>query len=311
MIFALQGVVLTGGTCGGANSSHLWAPPLWRSRSPFVRSSRRYRWLVSSMSLLRKVTPDPLSAFLKGLSETGYEDGRNMAIEYRWAEGDADRLPGLTAELVRRGSKRDRSNDHASSPHPAKAATTTIRSSLKRPPIRSALASSPALTVRAANVTGVTQTNVELAPKRLELLHDLSPTTSVMALLVNPANPTLAEANTKELQTAALAPSRWELHVLNASDEREFDGVFAKLVQLRAGGLRDWQRSILYWPERSARRAWQSATRCLRPYAWREFAVAGGLLSYGRPLRIHTDWRATIPAAFSRARARRPAGPAD
>jgi putative ABC transport system substrate-binding protein len=118
-----------------------------------------------------------------------------------------------------------------------------------------------------------------MAPKRLELLHELAPAASVMALLVNPANPTLAEANTKELQTAARALAL-QLHVLNASDEREFDGVFAKLVQLRAGGL--VIGSDPFFTGRSEQLA-ALAVRHAVPaiYAWREFAVAGGLLSYG------------------------------
>jgi putative tryptophan/tyrosine transport system substrate-binding protein len=215
----------------------------------------------------------PLSAFLKGLSETGYADGQNMAIEYRWAEGDADRLPELAAELVRRRvSVIVATTTQAALA--AKAATTTI-------PIVFETASDPIRLglVASLNLTGVTQTNVEMAPKRLELLHELAPAASVMALLVNPANPTLAEANTKELQTAARALAL-QLHVLNASDEREFDGVFAKLVQLRAAGL--VIGSDPFFTGRSEQLA-ALAIRNAVPavYAWREFAVAGGLLSYG------------------------------
>jgi putative ABC transport system substrate-binding protein len=220
----------------------------------------------------------PLSAFLKGLSETGYADGQNMAIEYRWAEGDADRLPELAAELVRRRvSVIVATTTQAALA--AKAATTTIPIVFETAsdPIRLGLVAS--LNRPGGNVTGVTQTNVEMAPKRLELLHELAPAASVMALLVNPANPTLAEANTKELQTAARALAL-QLHVLNASDEREFDGVFAKLVQLRAGGL--VIGSDPFFTGRSEQLA-ALAVRHAVPaiYAWREFAVAGGLLSYG------------------------------
>ncbi len=148
---------------------------------------------------------------------------------------------------------------------------------MKRPPIRLGLVAS--LNRPGGNITGVTQTNVEVAPKRLELLHELLPTATVMALLVNPANPTLAEANTRELQAAARALAL-ELHVLNASDEREFDGVFAKLIQLGAGGL--VIGSDPFFTGRSEQLA-ALAVRHAVPaiYAWREFAVAGGLLSYG------------------------------
>jgi putative ABC transport system substrate-binding protein len=129
------------------------------------------------------------------------------------------------------------------------------------------------------NATGVTQTNVEITPKRLQLLHELVPTASVMALLVNPANPTLAEINTKELQTAARTLGL-ELHVLNASTEGDFDGVFAKLVQLQAGGLVIGGDALFTtWTEQLAALALRHAMPTI--YQSRKFAVAGGLLSYG------------------------------
>jgi putative tryptophan/tyrosine transport system substrate-binding protein len=174
-----------------------------------------------------------VSAFLKGLSEAGYVVGRNVAIEYRWAEGRTDQLPAMVADLVH----------------------------------------------RQVAATGVTNTNVELAPKRLQLLHELVPTARVIALLINPANPTIAETNTKAIQAAA--PSfGLELHVLNASTERDFDGVFAKLTQLRAGGL-----VIGPDPFFTSQRE-QLAALALRHavptiYQTRGFAAAGGLLSYG------------------------------
>ena len=125
----------------------------------------------------------------------------------------------------------------------------------------------------------MTQSNVEVAPKRLELLHELVPTASVMALLVNPADPTVAETNTKEVQAAARTLGL-ELHVLNASTERDFDAVFAKLIQLRAGGL------VIGGDPFFTSRSEQLAALAVRHavpaiYQDREFAVAGGLLSYG------------------------------
>ena len=120
---------------------------------------------------------------------------------------------------------------------------------------------------------------MEIAPKRLELLHELTPATRVMALLVNPANPTLAEANAKELQAAARALAL-ELHVLNASAEPEFDGVFAKLIEMRAGGLVIGNDP--FFTGRSEQLAKLAVSHAVpAAYAWREFAVAGGLLSYG------------------------------
>jgi ABC-type uncharacterized transport system substrate-binding protein len=129
------------------------------------------------------------------------------------------------------------------------------------------------------NVTGVTQTNVEVAPKRLQLLHEVIPTANVIALLVNPADPALAEMTTKEVQAAAHTLGL-ELHVLNASTERDFDAVFAKLIQLRAGGLVIGAGPFLISrSEQLAALAVRHAVPTI--FQYREFAVAGGLLSYG------------------------------
>src|SRR5215831_16601794 len=165
-----------------------------------------------------------LSAFLKGLSEAGYVDGRNVTIEYRWAEEQNDRLPAMAADLVRRQVA-----VIAASSTPAtlaaKAATTTIPIIFEMggDPVQLGLV--PSLNRPGGNVTGVTQSNQGIAPKRLQLLHELLPATRVMALLVNPAYPTVAETDTKEVQAAARTLGL-ELHVLNASTERDFDGVF-------------------------------------------------------------------------------------
>jgi putative tryptophan/tyrosine transport system substrate-binding protein len=129
------------------------------------------------------------------------------------------------------------------------------------------------------NVTGVTQTSDEVEPKRLQLLHELVPNATVMGLLVNPANATLAEANKKVLQAAAHTLGI-ELHVVNAGSERDFDGVFAELIELRAGGLViGGDQLFTTQTERLAALALRHAMPAI--YQWREFAVAGGLLSYG------------------------------
>jgi putative tryptophan/tyrosine transport system substrate-binding protein len=219
----------------------------------------------------------PLSAFLKGLSETGYVDGQNVAIEYRWAEGRNDRLPAMAADLVH---KQVAVIAATSTPAAlaAKAATTTIPIVFETggDPIKLGLVAS--LNRPGGNVTGVTQTNIEVTPKRLELLHELVPTASVMAVLVSLTDPN-AETQLRELHAAARALGL-QLQVLTASTERDFDAVFAKLIQLRAGGLLIVPSAVF------TSRTEQLGALTVRHavpavYQWREFAVAGGLLSYG------------------------------
>ena len=155
-----------------------------------------------------------LSAYLKGLGETGYVDRQNVAIEYRWAEGENDRLPAMADDLVHRQVVVIAATS-APAALAAKAATTTIPIVLKTggDPIKLGLV--PSLSHPGGNVTGVTP-NVETVPKRLQLLHELVPTARVMALLVNPTDPALAETNTKDVQAAARALGL-EFHVLTAS----------------------------------------------------------------------------------------------
>jgi ABC transporter substrate binding protein len=205
--------------------------------------------------------------------------GRNVAIEYRWAEGRIDRLPAMVADLVHRQVAVIAATTTPAA-LAAKAATTTIPIVFETggDPVQLGLV--PSLNRPGGNVTGVTQTNWEITPKRLQLLHELVPTTSVIALLVNPANPTVTETTTKAMQAAA--PSfGLELHVLNASTERDFDGVFAKLTQLRAGGLVIGQDPFFASQrEQLAALTVRHAVPAIGGYG-REFAAAGGLLSYG------------------------------
>ena len=220
----------------------------------------------------------PLSAFLKGLGETGYVDGQNVAIEYRWAEGKNDRLPSFVADLIERKVKVIAATSTPAA-IVAKAATTTIPIvfTTADDPVRLGLVTS--LNRPGGNVTGATQATVEVAPKQLQLLHELVPTANVMALLVNPASPTLADSSTRALQAAARTLGL-NLHVLNASTEGEFDGVFAKLIQLRAGGL--VIGSDPFFTSRTEQLAALAVHHAVPAvYHWREFAVAGGLVSYG------------------------------
>jgi putative tryptophan/tyrosine transport system substrate-binding protein len=219
-----------------------------------------------------------LSAFVKGLGEAGYVEDQNVAIKYRWAEGHIDRLPAMVADLVH-----SQVAVIAATSTPAalaaKAATTTIPIVFETggDPIKLGLVAS--LNRPGGNVTGVTQLTVGLAPKEMEVLHELLPSARVMALLVNPADPALAETATKEMQAAALTLGL-ELHVLNASAERDFDAVFAKLVEFRAGGLVIGGDAL--FTSRSEQLAALAARHAVpAAYKGREFAAAGGLLSYG------------------------------
>ena len=219
-----------------------------------------------------------VSAFLRGLGEVGYIDGQNVAIEYRWAEGQNDRLPAMAADLVR-GKVAVIAATSTPAALAAKAATTTIPVVFETgsDPIELGLVAS--LSRPGGNVTGVTQSNAEIAPKRLELLHELLPTARTMALLVNPDEPAIAEPTAKEVVAAARILGL-ELHVLNASSEADFDGVFAKLSQLQAGGL-----VIVAGPGFTGHRE-QLGSLTLRHampaiFQHRAFTAAGGLVSYG------------------------------
>jgi putative tryptophan/tyrosine transport system substrate-binding protein len=222
--------------------------------------------------------PELMAAFHQGLKDTGFIEGQNVVIEYRFAGNQNERLPALAADLVHRQVTMIAATGFPAA-LAAKAVTTTIPVvfEIGGDPIQFGLVAS--LNRPGGNVTGVTQTNVEIMPKRLELLHEQVPAASVMALLVNPANPALAETQSSEVLSAAHTLGL-ELHVLNASTERDFGAVFGKLIQLRVGGL-----VIAGDPFFTARQE-QLAALAVRDampavYQGRQFAVAGGLMSYG------------------------------
>jgi ABC-type uncharacterized transport system substrate-binding protein len=179
---------------------------------------------------------DRLRAFHDGLSETGYVAGRNLGIEYRWAEGRNDRLPELAGELVRHQVMAIVVAGSTPATQAAKTATTTIPILfyIGADPVKVGLVTS--LSRPGGNVTGVVTLNVEVGAKRLELLHEMVPSATTVALLINPTNRILSETLLRDAQSAAPTLGL-KLHVLYASNEGEFHAAFTRLVQLRAGAL--------------------------------------------------------------------------
>jgi putative ABC transport system substrate-binding protein len=170
-----------------------------------------------------------LTPFRKGLNETGYVEGKNVTIEYRWAEGQYDRFPALAADLVRRQVQVIVAAGGTSSALAAKAATATIPTvfEISADPVQAGFVAS--LNRPGGNLTGMSTLNVEVGPKRLELLHELVPTATIMAVLVNPTVPRVAETLSRDLQAAARTLGL-QFHVVHASTEPDFDTVFATLA---------------------------------------------------------------------------------
>jgi putative tryptophan/tyrosine transport system substrate-binding protein len=224
-----------------------------------------------------------VAAFRGGLADVGYEEERNVAIEYCWAEDQHDRLPALAENLVRR--------------HPALIVATstdavlaTSRATSTIPiifnfasdPVRLGLVAS--LNRPGKNITGISSVSLELAPRQLELLHHLVPTASSIGVLVNPANPIVANTVSRDLRTAARS-LELQLHVLHASTDHELHEAFESLARLRARGLVIGPDTFLDGRIKElAVLTIQHAVPAI--YQFREFASAGGLLTYGT---IHTD----------------------
>jgi putative ABC transport system substrate-binding protein len=220
-----------------------------------------------------------LPSFHQGLSESGYVEGRNVSIEYRWAEGHNDKLPAIMAELVRREVAIIAVPASTPGALAAKAATTTIPTVfyIGLDPVELGLVAS--LNRPRGNLTGVTGWNVTVGPKRLELLHELLPAATNLALLVNPTSPNLADADSKEQQAAARTLGL-KLDVQHASTERDFDMAFARLVKLQTSGLVIGTDS-LFNTRKEELAALSLLHRMPTIHQYREFAVAGGLMSYG------------------------------
>jgi putative ABC transport system substrate-binding protein len=185
-----------------------------------------------------------LRAFHQALKETGYVEGQNVEVEYRWAEGQNNRLPMLAAELAHRQVAVNVASGTAAA-LAAKAATSTIPIvfGVAVDPVKVGLVAS--LNRPGGNLTGIASLNVEVGPKRLELLHEVVPSATSMALLVNPTNPSMAEPFSRALQAAA-GVLGLQLHVLHASSEREIEAAFETLVKLRAGGLVITAKSVAF-----------------------------------------------------------------
>jgi putative ABC transport system substrate-binding protein len=237
------------------------------------------------IGFLNSASPDlfahVLRAFHFGLSEAGYVEGRNVAIEYRWAENQYDRLPMLAAELVRRRVSVIATGSSTLGALAAKSATTTIPIVFLTGanPVELGLVTS--LNRPGSNVTGVTTLNMEMTPKRFEVLRELLPATTVMAMLVNPINnPVTVEAEQRHAEAAAHSLGLQTVHVLQASTDHDLDRAFSTLTERRAGGL--VVSADTFFSGKSielAALASRHAVPTISPY--HEFVTAGGLMSYG------------------------------
>ena len=245
-------------------------------------AARAQQAAMPVVGILAGVAPEAnairLRAFREGLRTAGYVEGQNLKIEYRWAEPHTGRLPELAAGLVRDRVAVLVTAGGIASALAAKAATGEI-------PIVFATGADPvefglvaSLNRPGGNVTGVTSLNIEVAPKRLELMHELLPSVTSMALLLNPAVPALAERISRGSQAAAQALGL-QLHAVHASSDRDFDAVFERLTQLRVGALVIGPDT--FFTSRSEQLA-KLTVRHEMPaiYQFREFAAAGGLMSY-------------------------------
>jgi putative ABC transport system substrate-binding protein len=220
------------------------------------------------------------AAFRQGLSESGYVEGRNVTIEYRWAEGRLDRLPALAADLVARKVDVIATTGGESSAFAAKSATSSIPIVFVvcGDPVEEGLVAS--LAAPGGNLTGVTIVTVELRGKRVELIAEVVPKAQVIATLVDPNFPG-AERNIEAVREAARTKGL-QLRVLKAGSESEIDAAFASLTELQVGALLVGAPTFLGRREQIVALAARYSIPAI--YEWREFAAAGGLISYGTNL---------------------------
>jgi len=235
---------------------------------------------VPVVGFLNSASPElyarQLSAFRQGLSEAGFVEGRNVTVEPRWAENQYDRLPELAADLVRRQVDVIAVNNPAVLP--AKAATKTIPIvfTIGFDPVASGLVAS--LNQPGGNLTGITSLNEQMGPKRLDVLHEAVPKATMIAALINPANPN-ANSIANELHAAARTRGL-QLSVIHAKKEADLDAVFQSLVQTKAGALLITADPLfISLSDQLAELALRYAMPTM--FQYREFVAAGGLMSYG------------------------------
>ena len=254
------------------------------SMAAWPRAAHAQQPAMPVIGFLHAASPEAyapmMTAFRQGLKEAGYVEGHNVAIEYRWAEGHYDRLPALAADLVRR-QVAEIVTGGTPAALAAKAASSTIPIVINVgiDPVQIGLVAS--LNRPGGNVTGLAVLTVELGAKQLEVLHELLRTSAAVALLVNPNNP-LTEPETKGVRDAARSLGL-QLHVLDASTEGEIDTAFGKLIEMRAGGLIVSVDAFLN-SQRAQIVALAARHAVPAIYGVREFAAAGGLMSYGTDL---------------------------
>ena len=222
-----------------------------------------------------------VAAFRRGLGELGYVEGRTVAIEYRWAEGQHDRLPGLVADLIARRAAVIMATGGGAPAFAAKAATTTIPIVFTggSDPVKAGLVAS--LSRPSGNATGVVNIEVELTARRFELLRELVPTAALIAVLFNPTNPD-AERQVVEVERAAQTLGQ-QISLFNARSEGEFDAAFAAIVERRAGAL-FVSGDPLFTSGRARLIALAAQYAIPASYSFRDFPLAGGLMSYGADL---------------------------
>jgi putative tryptophan/tyrosine transport system substrate-binding protein len=230
---------------------------------------------------------DRLRAFRLGLKSTGFIEGQNVAIEYRWAEGRNDKLPALTADLVHR--------QVAVIVAPTTPSVLAAKATTEAIPIVFFVAGDPvdlglvaSLGRPNGNLTGATTLTLEVGPKWLQLLHEMVPNATSLALLINPTSPNLAEAQSRDLQAAARSRGL-QLQVLHASSDSDFETAFENVARLRTGGLVISSDSFFF--SRSDQLATLAARHAVPTiFGFREFVAAGGLMSYGGSLAESFRW---------------------